>query len=394
MSAFLTDFPFFNQNYSCTISHITPKQSNPSGFSRNEAIDLIMEHFDISRTSASRQLTRHVLPELAKVNGQEYGQQQQQQAMIDMGDGCLQQHQPPQQPKRSIVISGVTSGFGRALFQYYYNKGHDVAGCGGNANMIKSMQLQYPNSKLYTVDLSNNESVSQWATEIEQEGMKFDLIIAATDDRHYGGVCPEMNRNRPMWEISCEDFDTTMDVNVKGVSNMIRAFIPRMIHCHCGNASVAAAAGGGGGQGISSNGRGVFVAMSSSLGRSPHPYHAAYCASKFAIEGLMKSVAMSLPHPLCAVPLAPGVVTRNDNENSDTAMQCEHLSRHKNSKQQQLHNDVNNEKDISQWVNAAGPMILRMNRNDNGKSMSVKDFYTVRDRQGWIIQDGTGVPHC
>ena len=108
----------------------------------------------------------------------------------------------------------------------------------------------------------------------------------------------------------------------------------------------------------------------------------------------MKSVAMSLPHPLCAVPLAPGVVTRNDNENSDTAMQCEHLSRHKNSKQQQLHNDVNNEKDISQWVNAAGPMILRMNRNDNGKSMSVKDFYTVRDRQGWIIQDGTGVPHC
>ena len=31
----------------------------------------------------------------------------------------------------------------------------------------------------------------------------------------------------------------------------------------------------------------------------------------------MKSVAMSLPHPLCAVPLAPGVVAQNDNDDTD-----------------------------------------------------------------------------
>jgi hypothetical protein len=112
----------------------------------------------------------------------------------------------------------------------------------------------------------------------------------------------------------------------------------------------------------------------------------------------MKSVAMSLPSPLCAVPLAPGVVAEEEEETNDgTAggMMPQQLYPYSSSNNvggsgDKLTNGVG--KDIHQWVRVAGPMILRLNRNDNGRSVSVKGFYSVRDRQSWIIQDGTGVP--
>jgi len=55
-------------------------------------------------------------------------------------------------------------------------------------------------------------------------------------------------------------------------------------------------------------GRGTLVALSSGWGRSTSPEVAPYCASKFAIEGLMGSIAQELPGGLAAVALSPGVV--------------------------------------------------------------------------------------
>ena len=134
---------------------------------------------------------------------------------------------------------------------------------------------------------------------------------------------------------------------------MIQHFIPRMIddaknhqsgHCKC------------------------FVAMSSGLGRSPNPFHCTYCASKWAIEGMIKSLAMSLPPTLCAVPLAPGVV--------ETGMMPGN----------------GGDNTVSNWVKVAGPMILCLNREQNGKSLSVDGFYTEKYKDTWIINDGLGIP--
>ncbi|KAL7528743.1 hypothetical protein ACHAXR_002606 [Thalassiosira sp. AJA248-18] len=293
-------------------------------------------------------------------------EQQQQQ---------VTQEQPQQhQPKRSIVISGVTTEFGRALFKYYYGHGHRVAGCGRNHNEIITLQFEYPEAELSVVDVTNDQAVAQWATYLKSSGGMdtMDLIIAASE------ISPETKNHHdtPPWEVPVTDFDATIDVNVKGVSNMVRHFIPRLIRNNLGEG------GGGGG--------GAFVAMSSGLGRSPHPHRAAYCASKFAIEGLIKSVAMSLPDPVCAVPLAPGVV---ETTTTTTGGAGGEVMVHQ---KQQHYNDHGNhggskKKDIHQWVNVAGPMILQINRKHNGKSMSVRGFYSARDRQSWIIQDGTGV---
>ena len=345
---------------------------------------MIMKRFGLSRQAASRQLTRHVMPMFhnegihlagertaaAAVEGEDDGggkvpgvaaaeQQEAVEGEIVGNNDTNTTIASIHQTKRSIVISGVTSGLGRALLGYFYNHGHTVAGCGRRGDEILVLQGQFPNAKLSVVDVSNDKSVQLWADSIcgsddDAGGMEdastnfnVDLVIANA------GVSPEtLYQTKTAWEVPRQDFDDTLDVNIKGVSNMIRHFVPRMVK----------------------NNVGTFVAMSSGLGRSPNPHQVAYCASKWAVEGMMKSLAMSLPHDgtMCAVPLAPGVVQtgRADGKNEGSSSSG----------------------NIDKWIEVAGPMILGLSRKDNGKSLSVKGFYSVRYRQSWSFQDGSGIP--
>ena len=108
-------------------------------------------------------------------------------------------------------------------------------------------------------------------------------------------------------------------------------------------------------------GNGAFVAFSSGLGRSAHPSASAYCASKWAVEGMMKSLAISLPKSLAAVPLAPGIVKSGI---SPCGV------------------------DVERWVEVAGPAILAFGPEENGKSVSLDEFYTAEYMESWVIQDG------
>ena len=75
----------------------------------------------------------------------------------------------------------------------------------------------------------------------------------------------------------------------------------------------------------------------------------AYCASKWAVEGMTKAVAQELPPPLAAIPVNPGVV--------ETDMF------RKNHSHCKLNPDV--------WATMAAPFLLGLSREDNGQSMSI-----------------------
>ncbi len=179
---------------------------------------------------------------------------------------------------RRILITGVTRGIGRALLDRFVEDGHHVLGCARSAAAIEDLAARFKAPHVFlAVDVSDDKAVSAWAAELLAAGQVPDLLL---------NNAALMNRPAPLWELAAAEFDRLIDVNVKGVANLIRAFAPAMIE----------------------RGRGVIVNLSSGWGRSTSPAVAPYCASKFAVEGLSRALAQELPSGLASVAVNPGII--------------------------------------------------------------------------------------
>jgi NAD(P)-dependent dehydrogenase (short-subunit alcohol dehydrogenase family) len=224
-----------------------------------------------------------------------------------------------------IVITGVTRGLGRALAERFIAEGHTVIGCGRSANEIFDLRFSFPAPQDFAVvDVADPAKVDLWAEKV--------LAVHGAPDFLLNNAAL-MNDPMPLWEVPAEKFSRLTDVNIKGVANVVRAFVPAMIAAR----------------------RGVIVNFSSGWGRSVSSGVAPYCASKWAVEGLTKALAEELPEGLAAVPLNPGVI--------DTAMlrQC-------------WAEGAANHPKADAWAVKAADFILKLGPKDNGRSLSVTGF--------------------
>jgi len=223
--------------------------------------------------------------------------------------------------QRTIVITGATRGLGRALLDHFIPQGHRVAGCGRNAEHVEQLRLAFPAGHFAVVDVGDAISVKRWAEQVQNELGTPGLLI---------NNAAVMNVPGKLWTIPAADFDRTIDINVKGVANVIRAFVPGMVAA----------------------GAGIIVNLSSGWGRSTSPDVAPYCASKYAVEGMTKALAQELPKGMAAIPLNPGII--------DTEMLRSTLG-----------DGAGNYGNAAKWATRAAPMILGFTAADNGKSLSI-----------------------
>ncbi len=180
--------------------------------------------------------------------------------------------------KKTLLITGATRGIGRGLADAAVRAGHTVLGCGRDGQRIEELERQHGAPHHFNVvDVTDDAAVGAWSKGLIARGLVPDLIF---------NNAALINERVPLWEVPAAEFDTLIDVNVKGVAAIVRHFAPAMIE----------------------RGSGVFVNLSSGWGRSTSPNVAPYCASKFAIEGLSSALADELPAGLASIALSPGVV--------------------------------------------------------------------------------------
>jgi NAD(P)-dependent dehydrogenase (short-subunit alcohol dehydrogenase family) len=176
-----------------------------------------------------------------------------------------------------IVLTGSTRGLGRALVERFAALGHTVLGCGRSQTHIEQLQQRFgPPHRFHVVDVADARQVQSWAEEILPGGAP-DLLL---------NNAALMNHPARLWKVPAEEFDRLIDVNIKGVVNMVRSFLPAIL----------------------ARKKGVIVNFSSGWGRSTSPEVAPYCCSKWAIEGLTQALAQELPTGLAAVALNPGII--------------------------------------------------------------------------------------
>jgi NAD(P)-dependent dehydrogenase (short-subunit alcohol dehydrogenase family) len=160
----------------------------------------------------------------------------------------------------------------------FIRDGHTVAGCGRNAKAIDELRKQFQAPQRFdVVDVTNDMMVRAWAESVLREYDAPDLLI---------NNAALINRSAPLWELTAEEFDSVIAVNINGVANVIRHFVPAMVK----------------------RGEGVIANFSSGWGQSTSPEVAPYCATKFAIEGLTQALAQELPSGMAAVPVNPGII--------------------------------------------------------------------------------------
>jgi NAD(P)-dependent dehydrogenase (short-subunit alcohol dehydrogenase family) len=223
---------------------------------------------------------------------------------------------------RLIVITGVTRGLGRAMAEKFIGLGHRVLGCGRSAKAIKELAQQYPEpNEFYAVDVANDDAVKSWAGLVTARYGAPDLLI---------NNAALINRNAPLWDVPAREFDEVIGVNIGGVANVIRHFVPPML----------------------AKKRGVIVNFSSGWGRSADAEVAPYCATKWAIEGLTQSLAQELPSGMAAVPLNPGII------NTEMLRSC-------------WPGSTKQFPTAEQWAESAVPFILQLGPKDNGQPLSV-----------------------
>lgn len=224
--------------------------------------------------------------------------------------------------RRRVLITGATRGLGRAMALRFSREGHTVLGCGRDEAAVARLAREMPAPHDFAVvDVADDEAVAAWMTRIRADEAPPDLLL-----NNAAVITPA----RPLWEVSAEDFSLIIDINIKGVTNVIRRFLPSMRRAR----------------------KGVVVNFSSGWGRSADAGFAPYCATKWAVEGLTKALALELPKGMAAVAFSPGVIRTDMLE---TAF-GEEAARYPLP---------------DTWAEKAVPFLLSLGEKENGASLSL-----------------------
>lgn len=153
-----------------------------------------------------------------------------------------------------VLITGVSSGIGRAAAIKFEKQGCRVFGTVRNAEKAQTI----PGVTLIEMDIRNEESVQRGIESVIAQATRIDVLVNSAGITLLGA----------MEETSIAEAQALFDTNLFGLLRTIQAVLPHMRAQHAGR----------------------IVNVSSVLGFLPAPYMALYSASKHAMEGLSETL--------------------------------------------------------------------------------------------------------
>ena len=164
------------------------------------------------------------------------------------------------------LITGATGGIGEATAKRFLKEGASVVLVGRSAEKLAAT----------TARLGGGDRIAQHVADaVNEEGAK---TAAALASEKFGGLdilfanAGTEGSTGPAFELSVDDFNSVIQTNVTGVWLSMKHAIPEMMK----------------------RGSGSIIATSSIAGEIGFPTLSAYCASKHAVNGLVKTIALEL----------------------------------------------------------------------------------------------------
>ncbi len=178
--------------------------------------------------------------------------------------------------KKLVVITGASSGFGKALAFEFNKDGHPLLLLSRNIKKIDGLE----NAMYESVDVRDKDALEKAIRKAEDVYGKTDLIINNAGLMLLGDVATQ----------DATEWQQMMDVNVMGMLNGMQIVMDDMKERKSG----------------------TIINLASIAGVKAFPNHAAYCATKYGVVGLSETVRGELAaHNVRVIRICPGAVDTN-----------------------------------------------------------------------------------
>lgn len=177
-----------------------------------------------------------------------------------------------------VIVTGATSGIGRAVAVLFASQGAKVAAIGRNAEELSALENEI-GVKTIAADILVETELDRIVSETVELFGRIDVLVNGA------GIIS----NGTVENTATEDWDAMMNINVRAVFQLMQKCSPHLVES-----------------------KGNIVNISSVTGTRAFPGVLAYCVSKAAVDQLTRCAALELaPKGVRVNAVNPGVVVTN-----------------------------------------------------------------------------------
>lgn len=182
---------------------------------------------------------------------------------------------------KTVLITGATSGIGRATARAFAKNNYKVIICGRREDRLAELQDELSQrTEVHTLlfDVRQKKAVKESIASLPEDFANIDILINNAGNAH--GLDPIQNGD-------LDDWDAMIDINVKGLLYVSKAIIPKMIERR----------------------KGHIINIGSTAAKEVYPNGNVYCATKHAVDALNHGMRMDLnPYEIRVGAIHPGMV--------------------------------------------------------------------------------------
>ena len=165
---------------------------------------------------------------------------------------------------KNVLIVAATGGIGKNTAKLLKQSGANLFLSARDENKLQelSIELGVPQSQCFVLDIRNNSDIQNMANTIHALCPALDIIINASGI----GIIKALE------DLNEEDMILSLQINLIAVFNLLKAFVPNM----------------------KEQKKGLIINLPGVLGKTPMAGSMAYSASKYGLNGMLKSLREEL----------------------------------------------------------------------------------------------------
>ena len=183
---------------------------------------------------------------------------------------------------KTVLITGATSGIGRATAIELAKHNFKLILCGRREDRLAELQIELEHrTKIHTLnfDVRKKKAVQEAIDSLPAEFSKIEVLINNAGNAH--GLDPIQTGD-------LDDWDAMIDINIKGLLYVSHAIIPKMVEQRSGH----------------------IINIGSTAAKEVYPNGNVYCATKHAVDAINQGMRMDLnPFGIRVGAIHPGMVS-------------------------------------------------------------------------------------